>query len=77
MPLGEFLGLNACSGPLGGESGSLGTRNTKFGEENVLAARIDSSWRYRDPGTNSPSRWNEKIFSPRRKTMHELSELFR
>ncbi|WP_240377481.1 DUF4982 domain-containing protein [Arachidicoccus soli] len=35
----------------------------KFGdEENVLAARIDNSWDYREKATNSRFQWNDKNF---------------
>jgi beta-galactosidase len=38
------------------------TGKIKFGEENVIAARIDSSWKYRDPDSNAPFQWNDKNF---------------
>ncbi|MFT4203836.1 MAG: DUF4982 domain-containing protein [Chitinophagaceae bacterium] len=34
----------------------------KFDEDNVLAARIDNNWNYRERKTNSPYEWNDKNF---------------
>jgi hypothetical protein len=33
------------------------------GEENVLAARIDSSWTYRERATNTPYQWSDRNFN--------------
>ena len=35
----------------------------KFGEENVIAARIDNSWNYHEKATNSGFQWNDKNFN--------------
>lgn len=35
----------------------------KFGEENVIAVRIDNSWNYREKVTNSGFQWNDKNFN--------------
>ncbi|MEO7311199.1 MAG: DUF4982 domain-containing protein [Chitinophagaceae bacterium] len=34
----------------------------KFGEDNVLAARIDNNWNYHEKATNSTFQWNDKNF---------------
>lgn len=33
-----------------------------FPESNVIAARIDNDWKYREPSTNSPYQWNDRNF---------------
>lgn len=38
------------------------TGTVKIGEENVLAARVDNSWDYRETGTNQKYQWNDKNF---------------
>lgn len=38
------------------------TNVTLFGQENVLAARIDNSWDYADPESNTTFQWNDKNF---------------
>lgn len=39
------------------------TDHVKFGdEENVMAARIDNSWDYREKATNAKFQWNDKNF---------------
>jgi Beta-galactosidase/beta-glucuronidase len=35
----------------------------KYGEENVIALRIDNSWKYRERATNSPFQWNNSNFN--------------
>ncbi|WP_207532294.1 glycoside hydrolase family 2 protein [Desertivirga arenae] len=35
----------------------------KFGEENVIAARIDNSWDYREKTTNTKFQWSDKNFN--------------
>ena len=35
----------------------------KFGEENVLSARIDNSWDYREKATNTKYQWEDKNFN--------------
>src|SRR5688572_16711186 len=35
----------------------------KFGEDNVLAARIDNSWEYREKSTNTKYQWEDKNFN--------------
>jgi beta-galactosidase len=35
----------------------------KFGKENVLALRIDNSWKYRERSTNSTFQWNNNNFN--------------
>ncbi|RYZ26343.1 MAG: glycoside hydrolase family 2 protein, partial [Chitinophagaceae bacterium] len=35
----------------------------KFGEENVLAARIDNDWNYREKATNTKYQWEDKNFN--------------
>ncbi len=39
------------------------SNEVKFGEENVLAARIDNSWNYHEKFTNSTFQWNDKNFN--------------
>jgi hypothetical protein len=34
----------------------------KFGEDNVIAARIDNAWNYHEKATNSGFQWNDKNF---------------
>ncbi|MEP6676378.1 MAG: DUF4982 domain-containing protein [Ferruginibacter sp.] len=34
----------------------------KFGEDNILAARIDNSWDYREKASDSTFQWNDKNF---------------
>jgi hypothetical protein len=38
------------------------TNEVKFGEDNVIAARIDNSWNYHEKATNSGFQWNDKNF---------------
>lgn len=38
------------------------TDSVKWGEENVLAVRIDNSWSYHEKESNSPFQWNDKNF---------------
>ncbi|MDP4261264.1 MAG: DUF4982 domain-containing protein [Bacteroidota bacterium] len=38
------------------------SNEVKFGEDNVLAARIDNSWDYHEKATNSPFQWNDRNF---------------
>lgn len=38
------------------------TNNAVLGKENVLAARIDNSWDYREKDTNQKYQWNDKNF---------------
>ncbi|BAV08855.1 beta-galactosidase [Filimonas lacunae] len=38
------------------------TDSVKFGEENVLAVRIDNSWDYHEKESNSGYQWNDKNF---------------
>ena len=38
------------------------TREIKFGEDNIIAARIDNSWNYHEKSTNSTYEWNDKNF---------------
>ncbi|MDP4269037.1 MAG: DUF4982 domain-containing protein [Bacteroidota bacterium] len=35
----------------------------RFGEENVIALRIDNSWKYRERSTNSTFQWNNSNFN--------------
>jgi len=39
------------------------TEVVKFGEENVLAARIDNDWNYREKATNTKYQWEDKNFN--------------
>ena len=34
----------------------------QFGQENLIAARIDNSWGYREKATNSPFQWSDRNF---------------
>lgn len=38
------------------------TDSVKWGQENVLAVRIDNSWDYREKATNSTFQWSDKNF---------------
>lgn len=38
------------------------TSVVKFGEDNVIAARIDNAWNYHEKATNSGFQWNDKNF---------------
>jgi len=38
------------------------TNEIKFGEDNIIAARIDNSWNYHEKSTNSGFEWNDKNF---------------
>ncbi len=38
------------------------SNDVKFGADNVIAARIDNSWDYRERSTNSTYQWNDKNF---------------
>jgi len=39
------------------------SNNIKFGEENVIAVRIDNSWTYHERATNSTFQWNNNNFN--------------
>jgi len=39
------------------------TEFVKFGEENVVAARIDNDWDYREKATNQKYQWEDKNFN--------------
>ena len=39
------------------------TDHAKFGEENIVAARIDSDWDYREKATNQKYQWEDKNFN--------------
>lgn len=39
------------------------TEHVNFSDNNVIAARIDNSWRYRERATNSTYQWNDRNFN--------------
>ena len=56
---GKSIGLN--------ENGVMAfgfdvTDDIKFGEDNIIAARIDNSWNYHEKATGSGFQWNDKNF---------------
>lgn len=63
---GEFF-LNGK--PIGlSENGAMAfgfdiSNEVKFGEENVIAARIDNAWNYHEKATKSGFQWNDKNFN--------------
>lgn len=63
---GEFF-LNGK--PIGlSENGAMAfgfdiSNEVKFGEENVIAARIDNAWNYHEKATRSGFQWNDKNFN--------------
>lgn len=38
------------------------TKDVKYGEDNIIAARIDNSWNYHEKATNSTFQWSDKNF---------------
>lgn len=63
---GEFF-LNGK--PIGlSENGAMAfgfdiSNEVKFGEENIIAARIDNAWNYHEKATRSGFQWNDKNFN--------------
>ncbi len=39
------------------------SNDVNYGEENIIAARIDNAWNYREKATNSTYQWNDKNFN--------------
>jgi beta-galactosidase len=58
------------------------TAAVKPGEDNVVAVRTDSNWRYRERGTNQPYQWNDRNFNVpygginKRVTLHVAEKLY-